>query len=209
MARNTQGILGAFRGRVGNVVGCQLGDTFYLRSLPQKRNGAFSIAERKNQMAFGQTQNWLVPLKPVVQQGFKNYYTTYGGYRAALAWNRKFALIGEYPNLFIDPAKAKLSGGTLPLSNTIRVERTEENQLHFHWDTALPEEASPYDQTLLVAYDIHGKQAVYTLTGNFRSAGEDRLSLPDNWSGRNVHVWLAFVAADRDRQSESVWLGEW
>ena len=53
---------------------------------------------------------------------------------------------------------------------------------------------------MLLAYDIEKGEAPMKLTGQFRYAGSDTLNFRP---GRTDHVYIAFIAADRSRQSEA------
>jgi hypothetical protein len=61
---------------------------------------------------------------------------------------------------------------------------------------------------MMLAYDVEKSVARINTTGQFRSTGQDLLALEAS-NGKNFHVYAAFTAADRSRQSESVYLGEW
>jgi hypothetical protein len=58
---------------------------------------------------------------------------------------------------------------------------------------------------MMLAYNIESGHAYYKITGQFRSVGED--TLPVSGAPGNFHVYAAFNAADRSRQSDSVYLG--
>src|SRR6476661_1799421 len=103
MAKFKDGILGGFSGKVGTVVGVQKGDTYYMRSLPKKRT-KFTEAEKINQAKFKLVQDYLQPIKTLLSVGFKNYFTKTGGYRAAIAYTRKHALVTDDAGFYIDPA---------------------------------------------------------------------------------------------------------
>jgi hypothetical protein len=106
----------------------------------------------------------------------------------------------------INPALMKVSFGTLPFSKDIAVKPIDNEQLQFTWDTAPVEQGDDYDQVMLLAYDIKKEKATYTNAGEFRHRGSATLLMPD--SKGSFHIWLAFVAVDRSRQSDSIYLGE-
>jgi hypothetical protein len=72
-----------------------------------------------------------------------------------------------------------------------------------------------YDQAMLLAYDIENEDACMKITGQFRQLGEDvlqvhypKISNPEEKKKATFHCYLAFIAADRSRQSDSIYLGE-
>jgi len=60
---------------------------------------------------------------------------------------------------------------------------------------------------MLLAYDCETGQWNMQLPGQFRSSGADELKLPPV-KKQNYHVYIGFIAHDRSRQSNSVYLGE-
>lgn len=67
---------------------------------------------------------------------------------------------------------------------------------------------------MLLAYDINNQHASMITTGDFRITGEATLKVFDNTGNMHfpksaiLHCYFALVAADRSRQSESVYMGE-
>ena len=59
---------------------------------------------------------------------------------------------------------------------------------------------------MMLAYDIEFHQAVFQVTGQFRESGTDGLELQP-MKNRTYHIYCAFIANDRSRQSDSVYLG--
>ncbi|WP_073237449.1 DUF6266 family protein [Pedobacter caeni] len=53
---------------------------------------------------------------------------------------------------------------------------------------------------MLLAYNVTNKQAYHTITGQFRKTGNDLLHVPTE-KGLRYEVYIAFVSADRSRQS--------
>jgi hypothetical protein len=62
---------------------------------------------------------------------------------------------------------------------------------------------------MLLAYDIERGRDIYNTTGQFRSVGKDMLRIPSATPERTYHIYVAFVAADRSKQSESVYFGNY
>ena len=59
---------------------------------------------------------------------------------------------------------------------------------------------------MLLAYDIYHRHVTIVIPGQFRETGADSMQLPP-MEMRTYHIYLAFVAHDRSRQSDSVYLG--
>jgi len=206
MAKITKGLLGGFSGKVGTVVGYTLYGIDRMRSLPD-RTAPPTANELKNRSRFKLVQEVVNCIKDLVKVGFKDYWTVSGGTRAALSYNRQFALKTKGEGDYIDPAEFKISGGTLPGLTTPVVVQEREDMLRFNWKAVAIDGGSPYDQVMLLAIDMENRKAAYQCTGNFRSSGTELLQLPQVLKGKEVDLYIAVVAKDRCSQSESQYLG--
>lgn len=207
MARFNKGILGGFSGKIGSVVGVTQGDIFHMRSVPRVRN-IYTPNEIVNQAKFEKVQNYLKPLKELVRVGFKNHYTKTGGYRGAISYTRKVALVSDDAGIYIDPALFKFSGGELPgaIEPTVRLDNGSE--FLFTWNYSRLQGSDGSDQMMVLIYDpVNLKALTRIFDGAFRSAGELSIPIPPELKGKDVDVYIGFVAADRTSQSESQYLG--
>ena len=205
MAIYIDGITGPIRGKLGNIVGSSWKGIPYLKSRPERKKPA-GEKEMANRNKFAMSQNWLRPIKAVVRCGFKGYRDRVEGFVAAKSYLLKNAFEGEEKDLVINPSLMKISIGDLPLPGDITAAKLTPNQLQISWDTS-DNTASRFDQVMLLAYDIEKGRAIYNTTGQFRHVGSDTLNIPPASPERDYHIYVAFVAADRSRQSDSVYLG--
>jgi hypothetical protein len=203
MARLINGINGPFIGKVGAVVGSSWKGIPYIKTASE-RTKRVSEDEKKNREKFKKAQYWLQPLLDFVRQGFKGYTPTVEGFVAAKSYLLKNAIEKTDKGFFINPSLMKVSFGDLPLPDNIRVQLLDNTLLQFSWEE--PNKNHRYDQAMLLAYNIEKGKANMKLTGQFRSMESDSLSLKHEPG--IYHVYIAFVAADRSRQSHSVYLGE-
>ncbi len=209
MGRLISGINGPFQGKIGKVIGSSRNGVPYVKGLYKKRTLKVSDKELTNRKKFAMAQAWLAPLLDFVREGFKGYSQRSYGFIAAKSWLLKNAFINDDSGLRIDPALVKVSSGDLPLPEQLAVVLTEDGNLKFTWEPGLVLwEGAAFDQIMMLAYDTEKAESIFTTTGQFRSTGTDILTL-DKTKLKNVHVYAAFSAADRNRQSESVYLGEW
>jgi hypothetical protein len=206
MAKMNQGILGAFSGAIGPVIGSSWYGIPYMKSRPTKRAKSTSEKEKLTRTRFAMVHNWLQPLLDVVREGYKNHSLKSRGFNAAKSYVLKNAIEGTAPDLFINPALVKLSYGNLPISPGITVEKSGPAEIKFTWGPEIPADAHYADQVMLVAYNVEEKIARDILYGPLRGTGEATLPIPV--AGKPFHIYLAFIAHDRSRQSDSVYLGE-
>ena len=206
MALLSNSIYGPVSGKLGPVIGATWKGQPYLRIRPRKRGKKRGVKEKQNQNKFSQAHYWLQPMLPFVRIGFQRYSPTVEGFNAAKSFCLKHAFTGEAAEQKIDPSRVQLSYGNLPLPSTIEMKRSGDYSLEFSWDKK-SDGGNNYDQAMLVAYDFETGQKAMQLTGQFRLSGADKLELPQI-KKQNYHVYIAFIAHDRSRQSMSLYLGK-
>ena len=206
MARFKDGILGGFTGKVGTVVGVKNGDAYYMRSLPKKRT-KFTEKELINQAKFKLVQDYLRPIKELLTVGYKGYFTKTGGYRAAVAYTRKYTLVADDAGFYIDPALFKISGGDLEPALNPQVVLEDSGSLSFSWENTTGAKNSA-DQLLVLVYNYEKHESLSIIfNGAYRNAGSFSLAIPSEFKGKEVDIYIGFVAADRSSQSNSQYLG--
>lgn len=206
MASIKNGILGGFTGKIGNVVGYSTYGVDRMRSLSD-RTAPATAAELRNRRQFKLVQDTLNCIKELIKIGFKNYWTKTGGTRGAISYNKTKAVQLNGDDCAIDPERFRFSGGVLPGLNNVEFELERDDLLRFNWNSALAYGASPKDQVMLLAIDLEEKNACYECLGNFRGSGTDILRLSNDLKGKNLDIYIAVVAKDRSKQSDSQYLG--
>jgi len=205
MAIYIDGITGPIRGKIGNIIGSTWKGMPYLKLRPERRKPA-GAKEMANRNKFAMSQSWLKPIKAFVRCGFKGYSDRVEGFTAAKSYLLKNAFEGQGSSMVINPALMKISIGNLPLPGDITAAKLTPSQLQVSWDTS-DFSGNRFDQVMLLAYDIETGRAVFNTTGQFRNVGADTLHIEPASPERTYHIYVAFVAADRSRQSDSVYLG--
>ena len=207
MGRLLGGVNGQIQGKVGNMIGSSRNGIAYVKGPYKNRTQTVSKKELSNRKKFAAAQAWLSPILGFVREGFRGYSQRSQGFVAAKSWLLKNGFTGQGKDLRIDPALVKVSSGDLPNPENIAVEFTETGNLKFTWNPAYVD-LRDKDQIMMLAYDIEKAFAFINTTGQLRNTGSDILHV-DQTNGKNYHVYAAFNAADRSRQSDSVYLGEW
>jgi len=177
----------------------------YLKTRPRKRSKKRGVNEKRNQDKFSQAHYWLQPLLDFVRVGFHGYSPTVEGFNAAKSFCLKNAFTGEAGKQKIDPSLVKLSYGDLPLPSNIKMKRSGDYLLQFSWDKK-NSGGNKYDQAMLLAYDCDTGRMTMKLPGQFRSSGGDELNLAQV-KKQSYHVYIGFLAHDRNSQSNSIYLG--
>ncbi len=207
MGRLSNGVHGALQGKMGQMIGSSRNGIPYVKGLYKDRTKTVSEKELANRKKFALAQSWLKPLLDFVREGFRGFSQRSEGFIAAKSWLLKNSFIQNASGMSIDPALVKVSFGDLYLPENLSVSQTDTGDLKFTWDPVY-KNGSGYDQLMVLAYDLERGYVQFNTTGQFRSTGTDMLKL-ERSRGKNFLVYAAFNAADRSRQSDSVYLGEW
>jgi hypothetical protein len=203
MARYTNGINGIFTGKVGAVVGCVVNGTAYMRGKPKPRTSPVLEVEQGNRDKFSTLHDWLQRLLPILRVGFKNHSQHSYGYNAAKSYNLKHAMFEGS----VLPENIMLSQGNLPVSADLSVTLVNTDTLLFQWDPAYLEGANTKDQIMVLAYHPESRSPIYELHGAFRNTGSQELKIYHEFAGKTIELYAFFISADRNSQSDSVYLG--
>ncbi len=209
MGRFKHGVNGPFVGKVGTVIGSSRYGIPYMKGPYKNRTTTISEKEEFNRRKFATTQAWLKPLTEYLRICFKGYGPRSEGFVSAKSYLHKNALRIEENNIIIDPSLVLISFGDLPVPESAVCSLTEPGELKFTWHPGKSGIGYDKDQVMMVAYNIEEKEAYGIIIGQFRSVGYDIFPIPtDIKPGSVLHLYLGFVAADRSRQSNSLYLGE-
>lgn len=206
----SDGINGGFSGKTGSVVGYYRMGKWVIRGLPKfsKKNKIGSPAQKASRSNFTKIQHFLSPILPIIRVGFnlEGRSKQMTAHNAAKSYNmlNAFTSDGE-----IDYSKVLISYGKLPgaLNPSLTA---DELGLHFTWTNNSAEKgANRDDQVIVLAYDVAIKKpAAYGFTGARRQKCKETIEIANFGSGQQFHVWIAFIADDREQVSMSTYLGE-
>jgi hypothetical protein len=204
MAKYLQGIIGAFSGKIGPVIGTSRNGVPYMKGKGKPRTGPVGETEGENRNKFASGHAWLKPLLSFLRVGFNGYSRTTYGYNAAKSYNFKHAM----ENGQMIPSKVKVSNGDLALSANLSVSLEENHLLQFSWSKDYVDGTNARDQIMVLVYQPESRTAIQEIHGAFRETGSQVLDILNAFAGQVIYVYAAFIAADRSRQSNSVYLGE-
>ena len=207
MGTYKKGILGAFSGKVGTVVGSSWRGVDYIKSLPKASNKLPTDLQLIQRARFGMVTGFLKPIGALLNLGYKSQAVNQTGYNAASAQVMKDAIIGEYPDLAIDYPKVQVSYGNL-VGAWSTVLSSPASAITFSWmENSTSGNAKPTDQVILLVYNPEKAIFVYTTAGADRSTLADTIAVPPTFVGDTVHAWIAFVSADKKIIATSVYAG--
>jgi len=208
MATYNKGILGAFSGKVGPVVGATWRGKDVMRSLPKRTNRLVTAYQQQQRSKFSMVTEFLSGVHPVVKRYFGNDTSLKTRRNQAMSYLIREAIVFNDPNLEWDYSKIIVSkGDLLGINNAAVVAGTGQN-LDFTWtNNSGQSEAETDDKLVIVVYEPTLKATVYSLNAGSRENETATLVLPNYLTGLEVQVWAAFVSVDDKRSATSLYLG--
>jgi hypothetical protein len=209
MARYTKGALGAFSGKLGNVVGSNWRSIDYLRSLPRPSKKPASPLQLAQRLRFAIAVGFLQPIKDVLNVGFgDNKRGRSTGYNEAVKIMLKEAVIGQYPDFEIDYENLTLSKGNL--AALISLDMVEESPMNIAitWEYFANSFNSFEDDDVVIL--------IYNKTKKLFSIYEDvqrrdqsfSTAMPNSFEGDELVSWVFLVNRDGNTTSPSQYAGE-
>ena len=213
MALYKQGILGAFRNKVGTVVGrIWRSGKFVMAGLPQTHSKTATNAQLLIQARFKAIGNLAGAFLSATNLGLKNMFLKRGSTQAGefvrLNWNNVQATTPD--SVTIDYAEIEVSRGSLTGVQFGTADFDTPNQVEVAFTTNEEVDGtSLLDKVYLFVY-CPDTQAGILSAPVARSVQSTSLMVPSFWGGMKVHVWGFVVGADNNTKgkvSNSVYIG--
>ena len=207
MAETPSGILGPVDGSVGTVTGSRWKNTSYIRIRSRRRRGTSTAKQIDVQLRFLLVQRFLQTMAGLLKFTFKKYAADMTEYNAAFSYIFHNAITGTTPDYEIDFQKALVSRGDLPNANAPQA-TTVASVIYFTWDdNSGTDTAKGTDNAVIVVYCKNLNQTIFSMNAGTRA---DKAAQIDAVSFKNqtVETWLAFLSADGEEASNSLFTGE-
>lgn len=133
MGKISQGILGGFRGKVGNVIGGSWKGIDYMRVKPASVANPKTEGQVDQRSKFSTVLRFLQPMKDFIKIGFKDYANKMTEFNSAMSYNLKNAITGAFPDFTIDYANALISRGSLAGVLNGEVTSANAGNVEFTW----------------------------------------------------------------------------
>jgi len=208
MGKISQGILGGFSGKVGNVIGGTWKGIDYMRVKPANVANPQTEGQVDQRSKFTTALQFLQTMKDFVKVGYKNYAIKMSAFNSAMSNILKNAVTGAYPDFTIDFASALISRGSLASVLNGTANSSAAGSIDFTWDdNSIESNAQATDKAMILAYNQSKDKAVFVTAGAARNAGAQTLTIPDDFSGDAVECFIAFISADGLSVANSKYLG--
>ncbi len=206
MGKYENGAFGSFHGKVGNLVGSTWKGISYMKAKPNTGNRKASVNQIKQRAKFLFVTNFIQPLYPIIQVGFRKLDDKKTPKNAAMSEMMYYAITGEYPDFGINFRNLKLAKGCLPVPNSITIQLNE-NRVLFNWlpdtgneddieeDTLSKERSEDNIMLVTIAY---GYPPRYTLKKYRRKDLSGDVGLPDAPPGTEVHCYIAATSVGKN-----------
>jgi hypothetical protein len=202
-----QGILGGFSGKVGTVIGGSWKGISYMRSQAQSVKNPRTDGQLSQRSKFALALDFLKPLTDIVRTGFKLYTNKQTAFNAAMSYTLANAISGDYPDYELNFASALISRGSLT-SATNGAATSANGSVTVTWgDNTGVGTAKATDKALIAVLNADKGEAVTVSAGEARSTVTQTVSVPADWVGEEVQVYLGFISADAKEVANSVYLG--
>lgn len=208
MARYNKGALGAFSGKLGNVVGSSWRSIDYLRSLPKPSKKAASPLQMAQRTKFAMAVGFLQPIKDVLNVGFSDVnLNKSSGYNQAVRSMLKNAITGVYPDFEIAFDALVLSRGSLSGVVDLRMEEDVPFNLKVSWESITNRYHSFGDDDVLVLLYNKNKRLFTIYEDINRDEEEVDIPLSESFLGDEMVCWVFLVKRDGDTTSNSQYAG--
>ncbi|MBB2150567.1 DUF6266 family protein [Pedobacter gandavensis] len=208
MGSLNNGLFGGFNGRVGNLVGYTLNGKSVIRTIGHSTK-PLTPARKANCEEMTVINTFLRPIMTFIRVGFRliTAGTDKNFYNAAVSYNKKHAVQGEYPNIIMDYTKAMVSMGSLLKAGTTTISKHPEG-IEFKWEVPadLPWR-NRNDRAMLLIYFPDAGVSTYILSGSRRHVGQEVVAIDPNLTGSRMEAYISFIDEEATEISDSVHAG--
>ena len=208
MGKINLGILGSFSGKVGNVVGGNWKGISYMRAKATSVSNPRTDGQVNQRTKFALVLAILKPITGFLRVGYKKYAIKQTAFNAAMSYILNNAVTGSSSaDYSVDLAKVLVSRGNL--TGALNGVATSANGVvTLNWaDNSGSGNATATDKALIVVLNPTRAESVFDTGGNQRVAGTEDITVPADWVGESVEVFLGFITEDGKDVANSSYLG--
>ena len=208
MAILKNGPNGGFSGKVGSIVGYQWRGKDVIRGLPRFSSKPRTPDQLANQMKMTLTQRFLQRVILFIRVGFKHEaeQRVMSAFNVAMSYNKKQAIVGEYPDLAFDYSRALVSMGSVaPVKDGTA--QWVEGGLELRWTNDTGQgNAGDRDYLLALLFFPDDEVCEFRFNGASRGEGRDIVPVRPFFIGKPVHVYAAFTLYNGSNISPSSYI---
>lgn len=175
----------------------------------QKERKAFVVNGTETvRMKFTKARKFLNPVNYILQMGYASRKNRKSAIGRAMSTILQSAMVGVYPTIEVDPAKAKLSAGMKSALKVNSVER-QGADISITWNPVTDKiRCNEWDDgIILCAYAVAQELAAINEEEALRHDGKLQLQLPEGMETLPVHLYLIVHDREKANFSDSQYLG--
>ena len=208
MATFEKGILGAFSGKVGNVVGSRWRGKNVMRSLPQRGSYTATAKQEEQRQKFKVVIGFLSPLVAILSRYFGAPQGDKSRSNLATSYHLKNAVVTTPTGTVMDYAKVLISKGDLRGIDGGTIVAAARQTLNFGWQDNSGQGKATATDTLMVVVYAPDLNLFYTNTAvATRDATTASVTLPNYMASFEVEVWVSFSKPDTNFAAISTYMG--
>lgn len=204
------GAFGGFQGKAGALVGRRKDGKNIVSAIPHPSQKPATLAQVNQRAKFGMLVSFLRRITGLIRVGFQDARDQgQTAFNAAFQENYYKAITGVAPNFTIDYPKLVYSKGLLSVPyNPVALADTP-SILKVSWEAYFESDSgSATDLATIVVYNPAKGKFVKMTGAAARSALTFNLTVPPDFAGDDVHLWISMVSADGKMVSDSQYIGE-
>lgn len=209
MGTYKKGILGAFSGTVGPIVGASFRGKDVMRSRPKKSSKPATLPQIIQRAKFAKTIQFLTPAKAIIAEYYGSPSGSKSRFNLAMSYHITVAISYLNNEAVVDYTKVVYSKGSLLPPQNLMCESISNAQLKLTWiDNAAQGEAKATDQMMVIVINELTQDYEFFLNVATRNEASFGLILPAYLTGASVYVYAFMVSADGKINSTSQELGK-
>lgn len=208
MGEYSKGILGAFSGKVGPVVGASWRGKEIMRSKPRKSKKQPTELQLVQRQKFAFVMRFLTPLGLILGRYFGQKTGDRSRKNMAMSYHMKEAVAFNGTEWEMLYPKVQISKGDLLGVSVPKIEAEAGGIIQISWkNNSGQATAKEDDQLIAVVYEQGSatSEMFFKIAPRVEEMGA--IQLQDFMIGKSVHCWIAFVAADEKKYATSNYMG--
>jgi hypothetical protein len=207
MGKIKTGILGAFSGTVGPVVGSSWKGIAVIRSKPPSRRRKSTEGQLRQMAKLKLMTPFVSPITGLLNKTYGGVTFQMSCFNKALSYNMRNAINGEYPAFAINYSRVVLGVGDLLNPERVSAQSVSAGQISISWvDNSGEGSARATDKAFIAIYSEDLQRWLTRSEGSLRNAGNYTLDVAA-FSGKAVHTYIGFLSADAQFVSTSLYTG--
>jgi len=209
MGTYEKGILGAFSGLVGPVVGATFRGRNVMRGRPRKSKKKPTSGQLAQRFRFAAVTRFLTPAKDILSEYFGTPFDAKSRYNLATSYHLQEAVEVDGDSAEILYSRALFSRGSLLSPQNLEAAMEAGGVLAIGWiDNSEEGSAKATDKLLVVLYNPETASYQFFMDAGKRGDANATITLPGYLTGAKVQGWAFMASADDLLKSTSQYLGQ-